>query len=119
MKGLIEEYFDRLWPINRSLTGNGNRESLRILSEIIPLKLYEIPSGTECFDWKVPPEWNVREAWIKDEKGKEVVNFKNHNLHLLGYSVPADEILTFDKLSAHIYTLPDQPDLIPYLTSYL
>jgi aminopeptidase-like protein len=114
----LESYFDRLWPITRSLTGNGNRESLKILSEIIPLHVQEIPSGTQCFDWTVPPEWNVREAWIKDEKGNKVIDFKSNNLHLLGYSVPVDGWLTYQELAPHIYTLPDQPELIPYLTSY-
>lgn len=71
MKQEIEKYFDRLWPINRSLTGNGNRETLSILSELVDLKIREIPSGTECFDWTVPPEWNVKEAWVKDSSGKK------------------------------------------------
>jgi aminopeptidase-like protein len=114
----IEEYFDRLWPITRSLTGNGNRESLQILSEIIPLDIREIPSGSKCFDWTVPPEWNIREAWIKDEHGNEIINFKENNLHILGYSEPFEGELTYDELKDHLYTLPDQPNLIPYLTSY-
>lgn len=118
MKIRLEQYFDRLWPINRSLTGNGNRESLQILSEIIPLEIREIPSGSKCFDWTVPPEWNNKEAWIKDETGKVIVDFNNNNLHLLGYSEPFDGVLTYDELKEHIYTLPNQPDLIPYLTSY-
>ena len=114
----IEEYFDRLWPITRSLTGNGNRESLQILSEIIPLDIREIPSGSKCFDWTVPPEWNIREAWIKDEHGNEIINFKENNLHILGYSEPFEGELTYDELKDHLYTLPDQSNLIPYLTSY-
>jgi aminopeptidase-like protein len=118
MKEEIEKYFDRLWPINRSLTGNGNRETLKILSEIIDLKISEVPSGTQCFDWTVPPEWNVKKAWIKDHKGNIVVDFSVNNLHLLGYSEPFQGKLTFEELKSHIYTLPDQPDLIPYLTSY-
>ena len=118
MQQILESYFDRLWPINRSLTGEGNRETLKILSEIIPLCVHEIPSGTQCFDWTVPPEWNVKEAWIKDESGKIIVDFKNNNLHLLGYSEPFEGILTFEQLKEHIFSLPEQPDLIPYLTSY-
>lgn len=118
MKKRIEDYFDRLWPLNRSLTGNGNRQTLTILSEIIPLEIKEIPSGTQCFDWTVPPEWNVKEAWIKDENGNSIVDFKNNNLHLLGYSEPFEGVLTFEELKEHIYILPDQPNLIPYLTSY-
>lgn len=118
MKEKIEAYFDRLWPINRSLTGNGNRETLKILSEIIPLNTYEVPSGTQCFDWNVPPEWNVKEAWIKDDKGNIIINFEANNLHLLGYSEPFEGELTYNELKEHLYTLPKQPDLIPYLTSY-
>jgi len=118
MKKRIEDYFDRLWPINRSLTGNGNRQTLKILSEIIPLDIKEIPSGTQCFDWNVPPEWNVREAWIKDENGSTIVDFSINNLYLLGYSEPFEGLLTYDALKEHIYTLPEQPELIPYLTSY-
>jgi len=74
MKTKIEEYFDRLWPINRSLTGNGNRETLNILSELVDLKINEVPSGTQCFDWTVPPEWNVKEAWVKDSNGKKIID---------------------------------------------
>lgn len=118
MQKRLEAYFDRLWPITRSLTGNGNRESLKILSEIIPLKVREVPSGTQCFDWTVPPEWNITEAWIKDENGKEIINFTNNNLHILGYSIPFEGWLTYQELAPHIFTLPDQPEVIPYLTSY-
>jgi aminopeptidase-like protein len=118
MKKEIEDYFDRLWPLNRSLTGNGNRETIKILSELIDLKITEVPSGTECFDWNVPPEWNVREAWIKDSKGNVIVDFSKNNLHLLGYSVPVKKKMSLSELTPNIFTLPDQPELIPYLTSY-
>ena len=118
MKENIEKYFDRLWPICRSLTGNGNRETLKILSEIIDLNVKEIPSGTTCFDWTVPPEWNVKEAWVKDSNGNIIIDFKNNNLHLLGYSEPIRRKMTYEELKQHLYTLPEQPDLIPYLTSY-
>ncbi len=88
MKKKIEKYFDRLWPIARSLTGSGNRESLKILSEIIDLEITEVPSGTQCFDWNVPPEWNIKEAWIKDSKGNKIIDLSDNNLHILGYSIP-------------------------------
>lgn len=114
----LEKYFDRLWPITRSLTGNGNRESLKILSELIEIKITEIPCGTQCFDWNVPPEWNIKEAWIKNSKGEKIVDFSKNNLHILGYSEPFQGTLGFEELKPHLYTLPDQPDLIPYLTSY-
>lgn len=118
MKKKIENYFDRLWPINRSLTGNGNRETLNILSEIIDLKISEIPSGTQSFDWTVPPEWNIKEAWVKDSKGKKIIDFSKNNLHILGYSEPFRGELSSQELKLHLYSLPEQPDLIPYLTSY-
>lgn len=118
MKEKIEQYFDQLWPVNRSLTGNGNRKTLKILSEIIDLKISEVPCGTECYDWIVPPEWNVKNAWIKDSKGNMVVDFSKNNLHLLGYSEPFSGMLKYEELISHIYTLPKQPELIPYLTSY-
>lgn len=118
MKKELEKYFDRLWPITRSLTGNGNRETLKILSELIDVKITEIPSGTQCFDWNVPAEWNIKEAWIKNSKGEKIVDFSKNNLHILGYSEPFKANLSFEELKPHLYTLPDQPDLIPYLTSY-
>jgi aminopeptidase-like protein len=118
MQNKLEQYFDRLWPICRSLTGNGNRETLKILAEIIDLEIREVPSGTVCFDWTVPPEWNVREAWVKNSKGQKVIDFALNNLHLLGYSEPFAGKIFFNQLKEHLYTLPEQPDLIPYLTSY-
>lgn len=118
MKKDLEEYFDRLWPITRSLTGNGNRETIQILSELIDIETTEVPSGTPCFDWNVPPEWNINEAWIKNSKGDIIVDFSENNLHLLGYSEPFHGKISFEELKSHIYTLPNQPDLIPYITSY-
>jgi aminopeptidase-like protein len=114
----IDNYLQKLWPINRSLTGDGNRDTINILKEIADIQIYETPSGTSCFDWVVPPEWNVQEAWIKDINGNEIINFKNNNLHLLGYSEPFNGKLNYDELAAHLYTKPSQPDAIPYLTSY-
>ena len=118
LKSLINDYFDRLWPINRSLTGNGNRETLKILSEIADLKITEVPSGTQCFDWTVPPEWNIKEAWIKNSKGKKIIDFSVNNLHILGYSTPVKNKFTLKELKPHLFTLPNQPNLIPYFTSY-
>lgn len=118
MRHQIEKYFDRLWPLNRSLTGNGNRETLTILSEIADIKITEVPSGFECFDWTVPPEWNVKEAWIKDSKGNIIIDFKENNLHLLGYSESFSGKMKLDELKNFLFTIPEQPEAIPYLTSY-
>ncbi len=114
----IENYFDRLWPICRSITGDGLRESLKIISEIIPLELTEVPSGTKVFDWEVPKEWNIKEAYIITPEGNRIADFKINNLHILNYSIPVDEELTFEELDKHLHSIPELPDAIPYLTSY-
>lgn len=110
---------DRLFPICRSITGQGVRETFDILKEYIPdLKLYEVPTGTKVMDWTVPKEWRIEEAYLEDEDGKRIIDFKENNLHVLGYSTPIDEWMSLEELEPHIYTLKDQPDLIPYVTSY-
>jgi len=118
MKNKMEKYFDRLWPICRSLTGEGNRKTLKILSEIVDLDIKEISSGTTCFDWTVPPEWNIRDAWVKNSKGEKIIDFQKNNIHLLGYSEPFSGKLSLSELKEHLYSLPELPELIPYLTSY-
>lgn len=107
-----------LYPLCRSITGYGSRATFERLAKEIPLEIHEIPSGTQVFDWTVPEEWNIREAWIKDPEGRKVVDFANHNLHVVGYSMPVSEKLPLSELRAHLFSLPDQPDLIPYRTSY-
>jgi aminopeptidase-like protein len=107
-----------LYPFCRSITGNGLRQSLRLLQETIPLELHEVPSGTEVFDWTVPNEWNIQDAYIKNAAGHRVVDFRQSNLHVLNYSVPVHQTMSLSELRPHLFTLPDTPDWIPYRTSY-
>ena len=118
---LADEMFQlisRLYPICRSITGNGVRDTLRIIQEHIPLTLHEIPTGTRVFDWTVPKEWNIRDAYIKNPRGERVLDFSRSNLHVVGYSVPIRATLPLCDLKKNIFTLPDRPDWIPYRTSY-
>jgi aminopeptidase-like protein len=108
----------RLFPICRSITGNGVRETLKILSEKIPLEVKEIPSGTKVFDWDVPREWNITDAYIKDASGRRVIDFADSNLHVLNYSIPIHQQVSLEELRKHLYYLEDHPDWIPYRTSY-
>jgi aminopeptidase-like protein len=107
-----------LYPICRSITGNGLRQSLSLLQQHIPLELSEVPSGTKVFDWTIPKEWNIRDAYVKNANGEKVIDFNNSNLHVLNYSIPIQRTMPLAELKEHIYTLPDKPDWIPYRTSY-
>lgn len=110
---------ERLFPICRSITGDGVRETLRILREIVPdMTIHEVPTGTQVFDWTVPKEWKIRDAWIKNSRGEKILDFQKTNLHVVGYSLPVDQKVTLAELLPLIYTQPDQPDAIPYVTSY-
>ena len=110
---------DRMFPICRSITGNGFRESLEMLREAVPeIQVYEVPTGTAVFDWTVPKEWNIRGGGIYRLNGDKVIDFKDSNLHIVGYSLPIDKVVSREELLEHIYTMPDQPDWIPYVTSY-
>jgi aminopeptidase-like protein len=108
----------KIYPICRSITGNGVRYTLNELRKHIPLEIHEVPTGTEVFDWTIPREWNIRDAYVKNERGEKVVDFVRSNLHVMSYSVPVRQRISLSELKEHLYTLPDQPDLIPYRTSY-
>lgn len=112
------QLISQLYPICRSITGNGFRDTLRILQGYIPLEVREIPTGTEVYDWTVPKEWNINDAYIKNSQGKKIVDFKACNLHVVNYSVPVHEKISLDKLKEHLFTLPNYPDWVPYRTSY-
>ena len=111
---LVEE----LYPICRSITGDGVRQTLKILEKYIALTIHEVPSGTRVFDWTVPKEWNIRDAYIKKVTGEKVVDFSNSNLHVVSYSVPVRKTLSLEALKSHLFTLPEHPEWIPYRTSY-
>lgn len=111
----------KLFPICRSITGEGFRESLAIIKndmQLVDLKFFEVATGTQCFDWEVPKEWNISDAYIITPDGKRICDFKVSNLHVVGYSIPVDQELSLETLQNHLYSLPDQPDAIPYITSY-
>jgi aminopeptidase-like protein len=108
----------RLYPLLRSITGEGVRRTLDVLCEVAPLTRVEVPSGSPALDWTVPPEWNVREAWVRGPGGQKVVDVRDHSLHLVSYSVPVRARLPLAELRKHLHTLPGQPDAIPYRTSY-
>jgi aminopeptidase-like protein len=114
----ISGYLHRLFPMARSITGAANRETLRMLSEISPIVSHEVPSGREVFDWTVPQEWSVREAWIADSEGHKIVSFDENALHLVGYSTSIDQTMSWEELQPHLHVHPDLPDVIPYRTSY-
>ncbi len=107
-----------LYPICRSITGDGLRRTLSMIQERIPLQTTEVPTGTQVFDWTIPKEWNIRDAFIKSADGQRVVDFQKSNLHVMNYSVPVHATMTLDELKPHLFTLPDKPDWIPYRTSY-
>src|SRR5580693_3580999 len=114
----IHSFISELHPICRSITGNGLRETLRRIGGKIPIQVHEVPSGTQVFDWTVPREWNIRDAYVKNSRGDRVIDFRNSNLHVVNYSVPTQLKLSLRELKEHLHTVPDQPDWIPYRTSY-
>jgi aminopeptidase-like protein len=115
----FRKFIEDLFPICRSITGDGVRESLRIIGRIVgDLKIVEVKSGTRVFDWTIPKEWNIRDAYIQDSSGTKIIDFKNCNLHVLNYSSPVDKTVTLDELKKHVFTDPKHSKWIPYRTSY-
>lgn len=109
---------EQMYPLCRSITGDGVRRTLDIVGQHIPLTIHEVPSGTPAFDWTVPDEWNLRNAYIRNPRGETVLDFHESNLHVVSYSMPVHRTITLDELKSHAFTLPDHPDWIPYRTSY-
>jgi aminopeptidase-like protein len=114
----IYQLITQMYPICRSITGNGVRETLGLIQQHIPLLVHEVPSGTQVFDWTVPKEWNIRDAYIKNSEGERIIDFKKSNLHVVNYSVPVHQKISLSELKNHLFTLPDYPDWVPYRTSY-
>lgn len=114
----MHELMAELYPLCRSITGDGLRQTLAILRRHIPLEIHEVSSGTPVFDWTVPKEWNIRDAYVKDTRGRRVIDFQKCNLHVVSYSIPIKKKVSLGELRKHLFSLPDRPDWIPYRTSY-
>jgi aminopeptidase-like protein len=112
------ELIAELYPLCRSITGEGVRTTLNILKRHIPLDVHEVPTGTPVFDWTVPKEWNIRDAYVKNSRGEKIIDFKHSNLHVVSYSTPLRKTIRLKELQEHLFTLPDHPEWIPYRTSY-
>ena len=116
--GELHHFASELYPICRSITGDGMRQTLSLVGNQIPLQISEVPSGTAVFDWVVPKEWNIRDAYIADMRGRRIIDFKQCNLHVLNYSMPIHKTMGMNELRQHLFTIPERPDWIPYRTSY-
>lgn len=114
----MHAFITELYPICRSITGDGFRATMQAIQQHIPLQLHEVASGTPVFDWTVPKEWNIRDAWVKAPDGRKIIDFQQHNLHVVNYSVPVHERLSLADLRPHLFTNPDYPNTIPYRTAY-
>ena len=113
----LMERATELFPFNRSITGDGLRQTLQTLGRDLPLTIHEVPTGTQVLDWTVPEEWNVREAWVKGPDGHRVIDFADSNLHLMGYSEPVQQRMSLGELQPHLHSLENQPEAIPWKTS--
>ena len=114
----IYQLITELYPICRSITGDGFRQTMEILRRHVPLKIHEIPSGTQVFDWTVPKEWNIRDAYVLNSRREKIIDFQKSNLHVVNYSIPVHKLVSLEELKEHLFTLPDHPDWIPYKTTY-
>ena len=112
------DFIKELYPICRSITGNGTRETLNLIGQHIPLQIHEVPTGTKVLDWEIPREWNIRDAYVKDSSGKKIIDFKQLNLHVLNYSTPVNTKMGLAELKPHLFSIPEKPTLVPYRTSY-
>lgn len=114
----LHAFVSELYPICSSITGNGLRDVIRRIGQRIPLQIHEVPTGTQVFDWTVPREWNIRDAYVRNSRGEKIIDFKNSNLHVVNYSIPVNAKLSLQELKPHLHSLPESPDWIPYRTSY-
>lgn len=114
----IYQLVSELFPICRSITGEGVRKTLSIIKRLIPMRIYEIPTGTKVFDWTIPKEWNIKDAFVINPRGDKIIDFKKNNLHVVGYSTPIDKDVMLPELQEHFYSIEEQPNAIPYVTSY-
>ncbi|MCB8977315.1 MAG: DUF4910 domain-containing protein [Ardenticatenaceae bacterium] len=114
----MHQLMTELFPLCRSITGDGVRQSLQIISQHLPLKIQEVPTGTQVFDWEIPYEWNIRDAYVKNSSGEKVIDFQESNLHVVNYSIPVHKTITLAELKDHLFSLPEHPDWIPYQKSY-
>lgn len=114
----LHQFATELYPICRSITGDGIRKTLGMIQQRIPLEIFEVPSGTSVFDWTVPKEWNIKDAYIKESNGRRIVDFQKCNLHVLNYSVPIHATMPLGEIRPHLFSIPEHPDWIPYRTSY-
>jgi aminopeptidase-like protein len=114
----LHRFIAQLYPICRSITGEGLRETLHAVGKLVPLTLREVPTGTQVFDWTVPKEWNIRDAYVKNSRGERVIDFQSSNLHVVNYSVPVRQKMQLGELKTHLFALADRPEWIPYRTSY-
>ncbi len=114
----LEKTFDQLFPICRSITGNGYRQSFNLIKKFIPFKKYKYQTGKKVFDWKVPNEWNIRDAYVENSKGEKIIDFNKNNLHVLNYSTPINRVMPLSELDKYLHSIPHAPNYIPYVTSY-